>query len=53
MDKKAAENGVPVALHRGGYGFARNGAEAAKWYRLAADQGLAEAQFNLGVMYYR
>lgn len=26
-------------------------AEAAKWYRLAADQGDAQAQYNLGVMY--
>jgi TPR repeat protein len=26
-------------------------AEAARWYRKAADQGHAEAQFNLGVMY--
>ena len=23
-----------------------------KWYRLAAEQGVAEAQFNLGVCYY-
>ena len=26
-------------------------AEAVRWYRLAAEQGLAEAQFNLGFMY--
>ena len=26
-------------------------AEAAKWYRLAAEQGVALAQYNLGVMY--
>ena len=26
-------------------------AEAVKWYRKAAEQGLALAQFNLGVMY--
>ena len=25
--------------------------EAVKWYRLAAEQGHAEAQINLGVMY--
>ena len=25
---------------------------AVKWYRKAANQGLAYAQFNLGVMYY-
>ena len=29
----------------------RNYAEAAKWYRLAAEQGDAHAQFNLGAMY--
>jgi len=27
-------------------------AEAVKWYHLAAEQGAAAAQFNLGVMYY-
>jgi TPR repeat protein len=26
-------------------------AEAAKWYRMAAEQGLASAQFNLGLSY--
>jgi uncharacterized protein len=26
-------------------------AQAVKWYRLAADQGHASAQFNLGIMY--
>ena len=26
-------------------------AEAARWYRLAADQGHAGAQYNLGLMY--
>ena len=26
-------------------------AEAVKWYRKAAEQGFAEAQYNLGVMY--
>ncbi len=34
-----------------GRGVERNLAEAAKWYRLAAEQGLAQAQHNLGVMY--
>ena len=32
-------------------GVPQNYAEAVKWYRLAADQGDASAQFNLGVMY--
>jgi len=31
--------------------FASDYAEAVKWYRLAADQGYAAAQFNLGDMY--
>ncbi len=30
---------------------AQNDQEAVKWYRLAADQGYADAQNNLGVMY--
>ena len=29
----------------------KDGAEAEKWFRLAADQGYAPAQYNLGVMY--
>jgi uncharacterized protein len=29
----------------------KNYAEAMKWFRLAADQGFALAQFNLGLMY--
>ena len=28
-----------------------NHSKAAKWYRKAADQGIARAQFNLGLMY--
>ena len=32
-------------------GVPQNYAEALKWYRLAADQGDADAQYNLGVMY--
>ena len=26
-------------------------AEAVRWYRLAAEQGVPDAQFNLGIMY--
>jgi len=33
------------------YEEGKNYAEAAKWYRLAADQGDAGAQYNLGTMY--
>ena len=31
--------------------MSQSGAEALKWYRLAADQGHATAQFNLGRLY--
>ena len=34
-----------------GDGVTEDHAEALRWYRLAAEQGHAEAQFNLGVMY--
>jgi TPR repeat protein len=39
-------------MHVTGEGVPQDHAEAVKWYRLAADQGLAEAQYNLGVSYY-
>ena len=34
-----------------GQGGLKDEAEAARWHRLAADQGLAGAQLNLGFMY--
>jgi len=34
-----------------GQGVPKDYAESARWYRLAADQGDAMAQFNLGVQY--
>jgi TPR repeat protein len=34
-----------------GKGVVQDYAEAVKWYRLAAAQGYADAQFNLGLMY--
>ena len=36
-----------------GHGMERDFQEAAKWYRRAAEQGDADAQYNLGVMYDR
>jgi uncharacterized protein len=36
---------------RQGQGVPEDDAEAVKWYRMAAEQGLANAQLNLGVMY--
>jgi len=32
-------------------GVPENDGEAVKWFRKAADQGLVNAQFNLGFMY--
>ena len=32
-------------------GVPQDDTEAVRWFRLAADQGLAAAQFNLGVLY--
>jgi hypothetical protein len=48
---------MPQAQHNIGYiyqrglGVAQDFKEAMKWYRLAAEQDLADAQNNLGVMY--
>ena len=38
-------------MFNNGRGVPQNDAEAMKWFRLAANQGDAEAQFNLGVMF--
>jgi TPR repeat protein len=38
-------------LHENGQGVAKDGAQAAQWYRLAADKGLLAAQNNLGGLY--
>ena len=38
-------------MYDSGEGVPENDAEAVKWYRKAADQGDADAQYNLGVMY--
>ncbi len=38
-------------MYAKGKGVPKDDAEAVKWYRLAAAQGLARAQFNLGTMY--
>ena len=34
-----------------GEGVLKDDAEAVKWYRLAADQGQADAQYGLGIMH--
>ena len=38
-------------MYESGQGVLRNDAEAIKWYRKAAEQDDAVAQFNLGIMY--
>ena len=38
-------------MYEEGNGVPQDYAKAVKWYRLAADQGYADAQYNLGVMY--
>ena len=38
-------------MYKNGNGVAQDYAEAVRWYRLAAEQGFANAQNNLGVTY--
>ena len=38
-------------MYDNGEGVLKDEAEAVKWFRLAAEQGDAKAQFNLGLMY--
>ena len=38
-------------MHAAGQGVEKNAEEAAKWYRKAAELGVADAQFRLGGMY--
>ena len=38
-------------MHDNGRGVPQDDAEAVRWYRLAADQEIARAQSNLGLLY--
>ena len=38
-------------MYANGQGVRQDDAQAVQWYRKAAEQGDAEAQYNLGVMY--
>jgi len=55
--RDAAEKGDVVGwfglgrMYYFGHGVAKDEVEAVKWWRLAAEQGYAGAQYNLGVMY--
>ncbi len=40
------------SMYERGEGVAEDAAEAARWYRLAADQGYVDAQLNLAEMYF-
>ena len=54
---RSAEQGDAVAQaalgvsYANGDGVPQDDAEAVRWYRLAAEQGIAAAQYNLGSMY--
>ncbi|HKH01641.1 MAG TPA: tetratricopeptide repeat protein [Bradyrhizobium sp.] len=54
-----AEQGLAIAqfnvglMHDIGQGVPQNSREAFKWYRLAADQGRPDAQYQLGHLYYK
>jgi len=39
-------------MYANGKGVPQDYKTAVKWYTLAAEQGVADAQFNLGLMYY-
>ena len=38
-------------MYENGWGVDKNNSTAVEWYRKAAEQGYANAQFNLGGMY--
>ena len=38
-------------MYERGYGVSQDYKEAVNWYRLSAEQGLTDAQYNLGFMY--
>ena len=51
-DVNTAEEQYRLGLkYDSGDGVPQDYAEAARWYRLSADQGYAKAQYNLGSMY--
>jgi TPR repeat protein len=50
-DTRAREAFMRGADAAAGRGVAKSDAEAAKWYRIAADQGYAPAENNLGFLY--
>ena len=58
LEKRAAEGDREAmfllgVMHARGRGAAKDAAQAAEWYRRAADLGEARAMANLGVLYAR
>lgn len=55
VERGGVETGAAASslgdLYYNGQGLPRDAAQAASWYRRAAEQGLAGAQFNLGLMH--
>jgi TPR repeat protein len=55
--RELAESGDPwyqtelALMYHNGQGLEKDYTEAARWYRLAAEQGFSKAQANLGVLY--
>lgn len=47
-----AQNVMGVYHHKG-WGVSKNDVKAVKWFRLSAEQGYANAQYNLSVYYLR
>ena len=47
-----SQDELGAAFDEGSLGVAKDEVEAVKWYRKAADQGFADAQYNLGVCYH-
>jgi len=45
-------NNLPDAMTDQGLGVTQDDVEAVKWFRKAARQGLAPAQYNLGISYF-
>ena len=51
MRKLTATLCLTLTILLGSAGVSARSHTAVKWFKLAAEQGLANAQFNLGVMY--
>lgn len=47
-----AQNNLGLMYHRG-HGIIKDRAEAAAWFRMAAEQGHQRAQYNLGLSYHK